>query len=186
MKKHLSSVIIVSLACIASGFGAYLLSSKISKMEEEAVALRQEIQGLEIKAARLSAQKQDGAAISSIDLLNRHFIGADGALGFVEYVESIAVSSGLAYKINLFDSEQWADGTKNDRELLKTSLTTTGSLKNTRNFISLIESLPYNIRINRVDLKKSVDSGTAGTNSGAKEMWTATVDFSAVKIMEKN
>lgn len=180
MKKHLTSIIIVSIICIVSGLGAFLLSGKTSEFREEIATLQQEVQGLEIQASRLGAEKQAGDA-EAIDL-SRYFIAPDGALGFVEYIESVAVSSGLSYKINLFDAEQNADLAKQDRELLKTSLTTTGSLKNTRDFISLIETLPYNVRINKIDLKRGGDGAGA---ANPKDVWTLVIDFSAVKIIEK-
>jgi hypothetical protein len=183
MKNHLTSIIIVSLICIASGFGASLFFTQVSKLESQIISLQQEVHGLEAEAARLSAPNLPVSASTDVDELSGYFVSTDGALSFVEYVESLAAASGLTYRINLFDSEQDTDLAKHDKEFLKTSLTTTGSLKNTRNFISLIESLPYNIKITRVDLK----GGNANVSTGVREAnWTMMIDFSAVKIMEKN
>lgn len=179
MKKHLIAIIIASLACIACGFGAFLFSNQISNLEQDIVTMKQEVHDLEGQAARLSPKKQNVSTGANVGDLNEYFIDEDGALGFVEYIEGLASSAGLTYRINLFDSEQNADLAKYDKEFLKMSLTTTGSIANTRNFVSLIESLPYNIKITRVDLK--------GSSTGAKDApWTMAIDFSAVKIMGKN
>ncbi len=179
MKKHLIAIIIASLACIACGFGAFLFSNKISSLGRDIVALKQEVHDLEEQAARLSPKKQSVNTGANADDLYEYFIGEEGALGFVEYIEGLASSAGLSYRINLFDAEQNADLAKYDKEFLKMSLTTTGSIGSTRNFISLIESLPYNIKITRVDLK--------GSSAGAEDApWTLAIDFSAVKIIGKN
>ncbi len=180
MKKHLIPIIIVGIICIASGLGVFIFSRQASELQGEIVALQQEAQALEAKAGKLGAEKQP-AASDRVDL-SAYFVPADGALGFVEYIESVAASSGLSYRISLFEAEQDAELAKHGREFLRTSLATTGSLKDTRSFISLIETLPYNVRINRIDLKKT---GEAVASTGTKETWALIIDFSVVKIMEK-
>lgn len=188
MKKHLITIIIVSIICIACGFGTFVFYEKIRGSQAEITSLQQSIQSLQIQADRLSAKKAEKGTVLDASELDAFFVPADGALGFVEYIENLAVSSGLGYRINLFDSEQNPEALSNDREFLKTSLTTSGTLKNTRNFISLIQSLPYNVRITKVDLKRGADASLAGgaNVSTIKEPWTMIIDFSVMKNIDKS
>ncbi len=182
MKKHLITIIIVSLICIACGFGAFMFYEKIHASQTEVAALQQEVQSLQIQSDRQNTQKRESAENVKTVELDGYFISPDGALGFVEYIENLAVSSGLTYRINLFDSAQDPEASKNEKELLKTSLTTTGSIQNTRNFISLIQTLPYNVKITKVDLKRTADPAAA---ISAKDSWTAIIDFYVIKSIDK-
>ena len=182
MKKHLITIIIVCIACIACGFGAFLFYEKIHASQTEVATLQQEVQSLQIQADRLNTQKRENAENVKTAELDEYFVSANGALGFVEYIENLAVSSGLTYRINLFDSAQDPEASKNEKELLKTSLTTNGSVQNTRNFIALIQTLPYNVKITKVDLKRATDPSAA---ISAKDSWTAVIDFYVIKSIDK-
>lgn len=182
MKKHLITIIIVSLVCIACGFGAFIFHGMLTSSQAEIISLQQTNQGLQAQADRLNAKKAENSTAIDASQLDDFFIPADGALSFVEYIENLAASSGLGYRINLFDADQNADMAKYDKEFLKTSLTTTGSLKNSRNFISLIQTLPYNVKITKVDLKKGADASVGAAPS--KESWTMIIDFSIVKTVD--
>ncbi len=182
MKKHLITIVIVSLVCIICGFGAFLFFNQESRLESEIIALQKEVRQLEVQANSLTVQKPVSSFDASIEELNEYFVSADGALDFVKYIEDLATSAGLSYRINSFDAEDNPDISQNDKEYLKTSLTATGSMKNIRNFISLIESLPYNIKITRVDLKSG---GVQSLSASREQIWTLMIDFSVVKIMEK-
>jgi hypothetical protein len=60
-----------------------------------------------------------------------------------------------------------------DKTLLKLSVRTTGTKTRIRAFLSLIESLPYNVKIQMLDLRKG------------GENWTMVVDIGVVKQKDK-
>jgi hypothetical protein len=154
MKKHLSTIIIISIVCILCGIGTFMFYGRITASELEVKELKRDVQSLDIRADQLKSKPVERVDDAQIAKLNDYFVESDGALHFIEYIENLATASGLTYRINLFDADQNAEAAKNDKETLKTSLTTTGSLTDTRNFVSLIETLPYNVRISKFDFKK--------------------------------
>ena len=182
-KKNLTTLILSLLVLIAAGVGAELLFARTLSMKGQIVELATEIEGMKGEAEKLSSQQQVANTTGDeIKELDSFFVPADGALDFVEYVESLASASSLVYKIELFDVEQDAVLKEQGKELLRTSIRTTGSIKNIRVFLSLIESLPFNIKVTRVDLRRTV--AQAGTTA-VKDEWTMLIDFTAIKIMEK-
>lgn len=182
MKKHITQISITFLLLIGGVFAAYAFHSMTATVESEIGTLNQEADTLSIQASRVTTLRQVvNSSGDELQTVNQYFVPKDGALDFVKYIENLAVSSGLTFKINVFDSEQNDALSKNDKEFLKTSLNTTGSLKNTRNFMSLVETLPYNVKVTRIDMRRSA----GGTFSTVRDEWSTTIDFSVVKIMDK-
>lgn len=176
-KKQIIIFIVSSALLIVSIVGADIFYYQSIKMEKELSTLHQTVRDLEAQEKRLLEVRQT-AAVSGIGFenLNKYFVDENGALDFVKYIENLAVSSGLTFKIDFFDSQQDSVLAENGKEYLKTAIRTTGSLNNIRIFLNLIESLPYNVKINRVDVRKN--------GEGARD-WGMTVDFSVVKVSPK-
>jgi Tfp pilus assembly protein PilO len=167
----LSTVIILLIAAIAA---AYVFQTKTTATEAELSALHAEVQTLSIQASRVINLRQVAATTGSeFQQLQTFFVAKDGALDFVKYIEGLAVSSGLVFSIDTVD--EFADPilAPYDKTLLKLSVRTTGTQKRIRAFLALIESLPYNIKIQRTDLRKGAEN------------WTMVVDIGVVKEKDK-
>ncbi len=173
-KKHLSIFLVIVFLLIAGIIATYLLNSKTGNLETEITTLNSEVASLSVQSARLMNLRQVVSSTGGeLDTLSGFFVESGGALDFVKYIESLAVSSGLNFKIDLVDEVADATLAPHDKVFLKTAIRTTGSLKNTRIFFALIESLPYNVKINRIDLRRAGDD------------WAMVIDFSVVKMAEK-
>ncbi len=174
-KKHLIIFIIGLVALILSIVGAQLFYAKTIKLEGELTTLHQSVRDLEAQEKRiLSVRETAEASGSDVAVIDAYFVNDKGALDFVKYVENLAVSSGLVAKIDVIDAQANDVLAASGKEYLKIAMRTTGSLANIRIFLNLIESLPYNVKMNRVDVRK--------TGEGVRD-WSMTVDFSVVKTL---
>lgn len=181
-KKHLIPLVVSVLLLIGASIGARMFYSKTEALKLDITTLNGEVASLKNQAERLVSLRQVTTSTGDELLkLNDFFIAPSGALDFVKYIETLAGTSGLTFKIELFDQVADPVLAEQGKELLRTALRTTGTMKNTKIFLSLIESLPYNVKVTRVDLRRA--GATEGT--GTKDQWTALIDFTVVKVIEK-
>lgn len=175
-KKRITIFIVAAILLILSIIGVEILYTRTYKLENELTALNQNVRDLEAQEKRILAVRQS-ATESGVDAssLDQYFVDDTGALDFLKYIEGLAASSGLTSKTDVFDAQQDPVLSEQGKEYLKMAIRTTGSMNNIRLFLSLIESLPYNVKISRVDIRKNGD--------GPKD-WSALVDFSVVKSKE--
>lgn len=174
-KKHIIIFISALVALILGIVGAEIFYAKTSKLEGELTTLHQSVRDLEAQQKRiLSVRDTAEASGSDVVVIDTYFVNDKGALDFVKYIENLAVSSGLTFKIDVIDTQANEALAASGKEYLKTAIRTTGSLSNIRIFLNLIESLPYNVKMSRVDVRK--------TGEGVRD-WSMTVDFSVVKTI---
>lgn len=173
-KKYIFTVTIVTLISGLAWAGAYLFHKKTVDIESELPSLHAEVETLSIQTSRLINLRQIANTTNDdLQVLQQFFVSKDGALDFVKYIENIAVSSGLVFRIDTVDEISDPALTPLHKSTLKMSIRVTGTLKRVKLFLSLIESLPYNIKIQRADLRKAGDE------------WTLVVDVAVVKEIEK-
>lgn len=185
---HIAPLIISTALFVGVLVLMYLGYHTIDTLRKDITTTNDELYSLKSKADRLVSLRQvTNSTDDELTRVNEFFVSSNGALEFVEYIENLAKKSALEYKIEFFDVEQDPDFLEQGKELLKTSIRVTGTTKNTRYFLSLIESLPYNIRIRRVDLRRSILPviSASSTVGPTKDGWVTLVDFSVVKIIEK-
>ncbi len=89
--------------------------------------------------------------------INSYFVQKDGAVDFINSIENLASSAHLVGKT---DSVNTTDMTPPSPmyELLHLTFSTRGSWRNTYYFLSLLESLPYNISIRQVGMHSAGDT----------------------------
>jgi hypothetical protein len=184
--KHAIPLICSVAVLIAISAAGYWMYHSISTLRQDITTLFDESYALKSQADRVSSLRQTAEATSD-ELAHVHdfFVPANGALAFVEYIENIAKLSKLQYKIEFFDVEKSDTYSEHKKELLRTSIRVIGPRTNTTYFLSLIESLPYNSTIKRVDMRRSV-IGASATDAPAKQVdeWSTLVDFTVVKQKE--
>lgn len=173
-RKYIATFItVLALSVIAIGI-AYMFYVKTTKIETELSSLHSDVQTLSAQASRVINLRQVANATGDdLEKLKVFFVEKDGALDFVKYIESLAVSSGLVFSIDTVDEYPDPALVPYDKTLLKLSVRTTGSKTRIRAFLALTESLPYNIKIQRLDLRK------------VGENWTMIVDIGVVKQKDK-
>jgi len=93
---------------------------------------------------------------SQREKINKYFITADEIVAFIEQIESLGEFTGVSFDLSSVD----AVDDSGDALLLK--FTTYGSWQDTYYLLALIESLPYNIDIERVRIiKEKLKDSTA-------------------------
>lgn len=173
-KKYIITLIAVFILSAIAIIGAYVFHTKTTAIESELSSLHSEVQTLSIQASRVISLRQVATATGDdLEKLQAFFVAKDGALDFVKYIEGLAVSSGLTFNIDTVDEYPDPTLVPYDKTLLKVSVRTTGTKSRVRAFLSLIESLPYNVKIQRLDLRK------------VGENWTMVADIGVVKQKDK-
>lgn len=181
--NHLAILIISIVLLVGAGIAALFLYGKTNAMQEELATLHSQVQVLSLQSKTVLALRESTSVSSGqTENINTYFIGKDKALDFVKYIESLAVSSGVTYTIDVVDTSPDNSLSPANKEFLRIAIRFSGNMKNVRRFISLIETLPYNVKINRFDLRRTSIPATA---NGAVDSWNAVLDFSTVKTIDK-
>ncbi|MEN9649122.1 MAG: hypothetical protein RL094_89 [Candidatus Parcubacteria bacterium] len=172
--KILILVVLITLAVFG---GFYFVIHRIKAMNAAADVLKSEVVDAQVRTLKNESLRQ--VAISGADELGKieKYIIEDGKeVDVVQQIEGIAAASGLTYNTDLIAAKESATLTPQKKELLTISISTVGTWKNTRKFLTLIENLPYNVKIDFADL--SLRSGDGTQEAGE---WAAKFEFSLVK-----
>jgi hypothetical protein len=201
--KHLSNVrtlIIVFIILVLGMLAAYYYffrqventGEKVSVLSNETTSLVSEESNLNSLRAVFSATTNEREKINS------YFIQSDGAVDFLTTIENLATFAGLSNETQSVTTEEDSP-TSNTREWLHITFKTKGTWQNTYYFISLLESLPYNLVIHKIDLIATGGTGTLDlsgptlnlSNSSSttptppkikSSLWEGTYDFSVKKF----
>jgi hypothetical protein len=88
-------------------------------------------------------------------LLEKHFIGENGVVEFIEAVEDLGIRTTTEVTTSAVSLEPSKSDTS--YEMLKLTFEAVGSWKNVYQFLLLLETLPYHIEITRANLQKVTD-----------------------------
>jgi len=171
-----------------------LLFRAMQKSNERIVKYKQEIvqsENRELHQKSLVALVEDIGP--SVEKLDSYYVSADGVVSFIEMLEKLGTSSGVAVSI---DSVMVGDqgGVSPDTtassttEKLRLSVSFTGSWKNDIHFETLLENLPYNVFIKNLNLSTSFENTTAfSTPSVSKKSppeaeWKGKVVIDVIKL----
>lgn len=172
-------IVVAVLTVIACG-GFYFMLHKIKATNASSQTLKNELVELQIKTLKMESLRQ--VAISGKDVLTqiqKFIIEAGKEVDVVQKLESLANASGLEYNTDEIAAEEYAQLAAQHKEFLHIKLTTTGSWKNTQRFMSLIENLPYNVKINKLTMTLSDGNGSQDSSQ-----WKTQFDISLVKKKE--
>jgi hypothetical protein len=97
-----------------------------------------------------SSQKTIDSISLELNEINSSIVSKEGEVQFIETLESLAKRTGLGIEINslVFD----ANSTSNSVDILKVKAQTNGSWIDSYKFIKLLESMPFKIKINKLNL----------------------------------
>lgn len=192
-------VIILTILVLLLAGGYYYFFSSLRAAGESISNLQNNTDSLLAEQANLSALRAVfSQTTSDRDKINSYFVQSDGAIDFVTTIENLAAFVNLSHETNSIDTQSM-NPPDASHEILHMNFRTTGSWQNTYYFISLLETLPYNITINQinlhatgdttnqivaenVDLSASSSSSTPKTVTKRASVWEATYDFSVVKL----
>jgi Tfp pilus assembly protein PilO len=182
-KKTLIFLIILSIVGIGVWYGLF---SYIKRTAEAASAIENQYQEKITADARDKSLKE---LLRTIDLnndsLSTRVIDRDGTVSFLEFIESTAKSVGLGITMNAVKIEEEPTD-KNTYEYLKLSFTTQGSWQDTYTFLSIVESLPYKSKINKVLFSQtSITEPSKDQKTIQKSSWKADYDIAVLKFKGK-
>ncbi len=174
-------------------FGAYgFLFWSIQNKEAQAGVILSEVVQNNARNDSLIAIKsslsENQDFISQIDSL---FIPSDGAVAFINMLETLGQQSGVKVSINSVGVTQDPKIAKDFKQTLHLNLMTDGSWSNTFAFLSIVENLPYRIQFEQVNLTLSGGADSilykgANMNSprtrAANESWNGIFDVTVLQL----
>jgi hypothetical protein len=171
-RKNLIIFVIAILVFIADG---YLIWSANS----ENIASEQIISNINTEIIKEVEKTQIQASIQSTNTerqtLDKYFIDQKGEVSFVDSLEVIGNKAGVTLKIESASFENYtASSSTNPMELVHIHLKSTGSWSGVMGFWNLLESTPFRLAVDRVDLQK--DDSIKGIST-----WAQSIDITAYK-----
>lgn len=170
-------LLIVLILAIAGLSAYYLYFVHIKKDGEMASGLKNEIDLLAEKSARLNSIKAilDDTA-SDRAKLSAAIIASDGVANFAGELETLGDDFGVKVGITSFEIKSLAGAGAEGLEILSIRLSAEGSWRQVTKFFSALENLKYAARLNQVTLNKT-------SNAKLGSVWQAT--FSAEVLKRK-
>ena len=148
-------VALFSIAIIGSGGAYWYVFSKIRTVNVESAAVTAELD-LEVKRDSFlrSVKKmlQDLSAEKSE--ISSYFVQQNGVVDFIKEVEALGKLSSTVVNVNSVTVQKQDDVNATEEELL-VSFRAAGSWKSTYKLLSLIETMPYALTLDRVHLEQT-------------------------------
>lgn len=192
MKTKTSQLLIIAAVIAAAFVGAYVYATEhIAGLTKETAALRENIVNQQITYQHAeNLQKAIQSAADQKVKIAGYFLPAGGAIDFISTLEQTAGSFGLTYNTQSISEESTDELAPQNKELLHVTFSARGSWSKVMRLLKAIESLPYGLRVDKVDLDTSADSSVPVTDASSTvavktgRMWTATILFSVVKTKD--
>lgn len=195
----------IALALLAVG-GVIYTTHYIGGLAQRTEELKRYISEKQIVYRQAeSLQKVAASAVDQKVQIAGYFVPAGNAVGFISDLEKIASGFGLEYTTQNIDQQNSDELNDHGKELLKLTFSARGSWSSLMRLLKAIETLPYGLRIDKIDLDTSPDSApvvpvivtASSTGSGAqqaaiaaesakKRVWSAIILFSVVKTKDNN
>lgn len=170
--KVLIVSILIALVCIIA---LYIEFRIVTALNDKSDTLKESLVNAQVQSLKLESLRAVAISGSAeLDKIENYIVSAGKEIELVQQIENLAKNSGLEYSTDLIEKKEGVDTTK---DMLHIKILTNGSWSTSRKFISLIEHLPYNVRINELDMIKSGES----TGSTTVPTWRTNVDFSVVQ-----
>lgn len=187
MNNKTTQIAILMIALTLASFGGYMYATRyIGSLTEKTSKLKSDIELAEIKNRNLQTlQRAAQNTGDEKEKITSYFVGKDGAVSFVSEIEGLAAASNLKYTTDTIETTNLPELEGQGKELLHVVFTSNGSWNNTVKFLSLLESLPYSMRIEKLDFDSARLDAAAGTSTPASSRsWKMTINFSVVKIKD--
>lgn len=178
--KTRSSTILTILIILAVVFvaGNYLTSRYVSNLGLKTQKLLSDLAFVESKYTQaLSLSVVANSGESDGKKLDAFIISKGEEVTVVKDIERLAASLSLISTTEDIGSIEESSLSMQNKDFLRIVMSVRGSLTQIRKFLSLIETLPYNVKISSVDLYDNEDDAAAGR-------WLARFDISIVKEKE--
>jgi Tfp pilus assembly protein PilO len=180
--QYLIATIVIALALV----GVYMYAvEQINGMTVQTKALKNEIAVKEVVSKDVEKlQRAVQVATEQKSKITSYIVAADGAVNFVGSIEKIADNFGLSYDTQNITEEKSGDLEPIKKELLRIDFSAEGSWDKVMRFVKAIETLPYGMQIDKIDLDSRVNSSADGTSTASTRVWGAHIIFSVVKVKD--
>ncbi len=180
-KKLKTMLIVTGLLVIGLLAGQYFLYMQIKKENEHISLLESELSQEDSKQEYLLSMQRTLQNIKpDITNINNSIVPAGGDVAFIESLESYAKLNGLTITIDSLTLEEDASYVPIASVSLKIKAKTTGTWSGTYAFIATLESLPFKIKINRLNVENTA-SEAGVPQSKAGENWQGTFEMYVLK-----
>ena len=174
MKQWILVLAFLNLAALALCVFLFL---EVKKKNERVSVLVNEIS---LRSKQDSAFRSVKAVVGeTADLrekVNSYFVGRDGVSTFLELVESIGRESGADVSIKSVDLLASPDSTAH--ATLSLSVESIGAWGIQLQFLSLVELLPFEVRVDRVSFSETVEK------ENGFPVWVGAISFKVLKLSE--
>jgi Tfp pilus assembly protein PilO len=182
---YLILLIIIALSLVTAY--AYL-SVYISGLTDKTTEIKTDIESMRIKLAHtrklnVSAEKTQDERKTVMS----YFLNPDQVVDFVTNLESVAGNFGLLYTINSIENIDFGTLPESNKELLKVSMSLSGSWSTILRFLAYIETMPYAVHIDKLDINSNSTGAPASVGTSSKvsnSTWSMSVIFSIIKNKE--
>lgn len=159
--KSLKRIIIILSVIIAVVFGLFFFTiTGIKNKNENITKLQNELLDHASESKYLaSIQNIVSKANISIEQINSSILSSDSNVVIIETIEQIATKNGLEITIDSIAVEDLVATKDSDMTTLKIRVKTNGKWIQTYNFISELESLPYQINVEKSSLITGAEAG---------------------------
>lgn len=149
------------------------------------------------------AESLQKVAVSAVDQkvkIASYFVPEGNAVGFISDLEKTAAKFGLEYSTQNIDQQNSDELNSQGKELLRMTFSVKGSWSAVMRLLKAIETLPYGLRIDKIDIDTSPDAppvalaapsedgsvppAVLNANTGKANRWSAIIMFSAVKTKD--
>lgn len=116
-----------------------------------------------------------------IDSLQSRIVAANDTVPFIDSIETLAKQSGAAVSIDSVGQEPAIEG--KDYEYIVMTLSTNGSWDQVHTFISMVESLPYKVTLQSLNLSLALPNQqqTTGSTTRSTRNWKGTASITVLK-----
>jgi|GEM_PF-5421427 len=184
LSKNASLLIIIFLLNGALGYGYYFLHGRISLMNKQVTEKAAEIE--EQKEKTFSDKALRDILISTEEdrsKIDSYLLQDDDVVDFLEKIEELGEIS----KTRVVTSSVNIDerGEKSTTGFLQLNINAFGPFENIMHFISLIESLPYKVAIDKLILSTVGDNGQQPVKGSQTKEWQSNFELKVVKLKDK-
>lgn len=203
MKTPTKSIaIFLVLLALAAVSGYVFVTRYIEGLTVKTTEAKEEVEKLEVKLGHVKGLRQ--AAQDTNDdrvKIESYIVQPGGSVSFITELEKVASSIGLTYTTDRIESRNTPELDAQGKEQLVISFNVQGYWSPVFKFLKLVESMPYSLMVEKVDLFAQdivktitvpVVTGTStGTNTPEVKqtvvregVWKANLLFTVVKVKE--
>ncbi|HZS43188.1 MAG TPA: hypothetical protein VFA52_03155 [Candidatus Paceibacterota bacterium] len=200
ISNTLELVLGATLLVLLMAAAYYYFFNNLKKYVQQSSALANDVASLQAEDQNLDSLRSTFSNASGDESkINSYFVQSDGAVDFINTIERLAAFAHLDGKTESVSTMEMNPSSAN-YELLHLTFHSSGSWQNTFYFLAMLETLPFNIRINQVNLHSTGDTTTAAVPTSNIDLsassssstpktvlrrasvWEAEYDFNVVKI----